>query len=90
MTVTTTRTDPLLRDLVEWVSRSPRRYDDVMEAWRTSCPAPDDLGRCRRAGSRLARVRAGRRRYGVRDRQGARLRARCRRRLEARAIAAEA
>ena len=28
----------LVLDLVEWVARRPRTYDDVMEAWRTSCP----------------------------------------------------
>jgi len=32
------KADPLLRDLVQWVSRSPRPYADVMDAWRTSCP----------------------------------------------------
>ncbi len=30
--------DPLVFDLVEWVAREPRRYGDVMDAWRTSCP----------------------------------------------------
>lgn len=30
--------DPLVRDLVEWIEGEPRRYADVMEAWRTSCP----------------------------------------------------
>lgn len=30
--------DPLVLDLVEWVEVEPRRYADVMEAWRTSCP----------------------------------------------------
>jgi hypothetical protein len=28
----------LVLDLVEWVARAPRPYDEVMEAWRTSCP----------------------------------------------------
>ena len=28
----------LVCDLIEWVDRSPRPYDEVMEAWRTSCP----------------------------------------------------
>ena len=28
---------PLL-DLVEWVADEPRPYEDVMDAWRTSCP----------------------------------------------------
>jgi hypothetical protein len=30
--------DPLILDLVEWVAKSPRPYDEVMAAWRTSCP----------------------------------------------------
>jgi len=30
--------EPLILDLVEWVARKPRRYAEVMEAWRTSCP----------------------------------------------------
>ena len=30
--------EALVLDLVEWVARAPRRYEDVMEAWRTSCP----------------------------------------------------
>jgi len=30
--------ESLVLDLVEWVAREPRRYADVMEAWRTSCP----------------------------------------------------
>jgi hypothetical protein len=30
--------DPLVLDLVEWVARRPRPYDEVMDAWRTSCP----------------------------------------------------
>ena len=31
-------TDALILDLIEWVAARPRPYDDVMEAWRTSCP----------------------------------------------------
>ncbi len=30
--------EPLVRDLVEWVSKEPRPYAEVMDAWRTSCP----------------------------------------------------
>ncbi len=30
--------DPLVMDLVEWLSPHPRPYDEVIEAWRTSCP----------------------------------------------------
>ena len=28
----------LVLDLVEWVGKSPKSYEDVMDAWRTSCP----------------------------------------------------
>ena len=27
-----------LREFLTWVSRSPRRYGDAMEAWQSSCP----------------------------------------------------
>ena len=30
--------DQLVRDLVDWVARKPRTYEEVMDAWRTSCP----------------------------------------------------
>ena len=30
--------DPLVMDLVAWVAKDPRPYDEVIEAWRTSCP----------------------------------------------------
>jgi hypothetical protein len=30
--------DALLRDMLVWLARGPRSYDEVMEAWRTSCP----------------------------------------------------
>ena len=28
----------LVLDMVEWISTKTRTYDEVMEAWRTSCP----------------------------------------------------
>ena len=28
----------LVLDLLEWVAGQPRSYDDVLDAWRTSCP----------------------------------------------------
>ena len=28
----------LVRDLLEWLDAAPRRYPEVMNAWRTSCP----------------------------------------------------
>jgi hypothetical protein len=33
-----TRNKTLVLDLVEWVARGPKSYDEVMESWRTSCP----------------------------------------------------
>jgi len=30
--------EPLIGDLVEWVSKEPRSYGEVMDVWRTSCP----------------------------------------------------
>lgn len=30
--------DALVLDFVEWIAAGPRRYRDVMEAWKTSCP----------------------------------------------------
>ena len=30
--------DALVLDFVEWVAAGPRRYSDVMDAWKTSCP----------------------------------------------------
>jgi hypothetical protein len=30
--------DNLILDLLEWLGTSPRPYDEVLEAWRTSCP----------------------------------------------------
>ena len=29
---------PLLLELLAWVERKPRSYQETMEAWRTSCP----------------------------------------------------
>ena len=30
--------EPLILDLVEWIAVCPRPYEEVMDAWRTSCP----------------------------------------------------
>ena len=30
--------ESLVLDLLEWVARNERSYDEVMDAWRTSCP----------------------------------------------------
>jgi hypothetical protein len=30
--------EALILDLLEWIGPSPRRYAEVLEAWRTSCP----------------------------------------------------
>jgi hypothetical protein len=30
--------DNLILDLLEWLGTNPRPYDEVLDAWRTSCP----------------------------------------------------
>ncbi len=30
--------DALVLDLLEWIGPAPRSYDEVLDAWRTSCP----------------------------------------------------
>jgi D-3-phosphoglycerate dehydrogenase len=30
--------DSLVLDLLEWIGSTPRPYDEVLDAWRTSCP----------------------------------------------------
>jgi D-3-phosphoglycerate dehydrogenase / 2-oxoglutarate reductase len=30
--------DSLVLDLLKWIGPEPRPYDEVMDAWRTSCP----------------------------------------------------
>ena len=30
--------DSLILELLEWIGPGPRPYDEVLEAWRTSCP----------------------------------------------------
>ena len=30
--------DALVLDLVGWLENEPRKYTDVLDAWRTSCP----------------------------------------------------
>jgi hypothetical protein len=31
-------TESLVLDLLEWLAQLDRSYDEVMDAWRTSCP----------------------------------------------------
>ena len=46
--------ESLIRDLLEWIGPEARSYEDVMAAWRTSCPRlpvweeADDRGLIRR------------------------------------------
>jgi len=30
--------DGLMRQFLQWIDRQPRSYEEVMAAWRTSCP----------------------------------------------------
>jgi len=34
----TSTVEVLVLDLLEWLSRRERSYEETMEAWRTSCP----------------------------------------------------
>ena len=36
--MTDTTVQNLILDLVEWVERTERTYEETMDAWRTSCP----------------------------------------------------
>jgi hypothetical protein len=36
--VADTTVEALILDLLDWVATRERSYDDVMNAWRTSCP----------------------------------------------------
>jgi hypothetical protein len=38
LTVADDRLDSLVFDLVEWIAKEPRSYQQTMDAWRTSCP----------------------------------------------------
>jgi hypothetical protein len=33
-----TVTEALILDLLEWLAKRDRTYEEVMDAWRTSCP----------------------------------------------------
>jgi D-3-phosphoglycerate dehydrogenase len=37
-TASTETVDALVLDLLEWIGPGDRPYDEVLEAWRTSCP----------------------------------------------------
>jgi hypothetical protein len=37
--------EALILDLLEWVTRRERTYEELMEAWRTSLPQTDRVGR---------------------------------------------
>jgi hypothetical protein len=36
--VTTNTVENLILDLLEWVTKGNHTYEEVMDAWRTSCP----------------------------------------------------
>ncbi len=36
--MTDTTVDTLILDLLEWLAKRDRSYEEVMDAWRTSCP----------------------------------------------------
>ena len=38
MTIVTQTVETLVLDLLEWLVRQERSYEETMSAWRTSCP----------------------------------------------------
>jgi D-3-phosphoglycerate dehydrogenase len=38
MTTVTQTVEALVLDLLEWLTRKERSYEETMDAWRTSCP----------------------------------------------------
>ena len=59
--------DALIVDLLDWLSRRDRTYEETMDAWRTSCPKltvwedANDQGLVRvEGGSRVVVTEAGR------------------------------
>src|SRR5882672_2088597 len=38
--------EALILDVLQWLATRQRSYEEVMEAWRTSCPKLPRLGRC--------------------------------------------
>ena len=38
MTTVTQTVEALVLDLLEWLARKERSYEETMDAWRTSCP----------------------------------------------------
>ena len=58
--------EPLILDLLESLRTRPRPYDEVMEAWRTSCPQlpiweeANDRGFIDRTGPLIELTRTGR------------------------------
>lgn len=57
-------TEPLILDFLAWLAASPRPYQEVMEAWRTSCPRLTIWEDCLEAGY-VARLAGGRERMVV-------------------------
>ena len=67
--------ESLVLDLLEWVGPAPRPYDEVMNAWRTSCPRLSiwedavDAGLIAVRNQEVAITEAGRGFYAARRRQ---------------------
>ena len=55
--------EALILDLLEWIGPSPRLYDEVIEAWRTSCPRLPVWEEANERGFLTAHYEAGRGRF---------------------------
>ena len=57
--------DDLILDLLEWIGPGARPYDEVLDAWRTSCPRlpvwedANDRGYITRAGALVSVSQSG-------------------------------
>ena len=66
--------EALIVDLLEWLARGERSYEEVMDAWRTSCPRlpvwedANDRGLATRDDGNIRITRAGLALLGLRRR----------------------
>jgi len=51
--------ESLILDLLEWLEKRDRTYEEVMDAWRTSCPKTAGLGGSKRPRTGHERATAG-------------------------------
>jgi hypothetical protein len=69
--VTAAVVEALILELLQWLAKRERSYEEVMDAWRTSCPrlpiweAVNDRGTRHQGGSGTGAVSSGLRHWGL-------------------------